>query len=76
MSYLVRVQAMLSAAFLSNYEVQVSQNIFTKEQDFKLLSLRSASITNRCYHDSYCFDNDRNTEFFHENQIGARRQYL
>ena len=27
--------------------------------------------------DSYCFDdNDRNTEFFHENQIGACRQCL
>jgi hypothetical protein len=72
----VIVQDILSAAFLSNYEVQVSQNIFTKEQDFKLPSLRTVSITNgkqhiRCYHDSFCSgDNERNTEFFHENQSG------
>jgi hypothetical protein len=71
MSYLVSVQNMLTAAFLSKYEVQKSQNIFTKEQDFKLLFLRTASITGTCYHDSNCFDNDRNTEFFHKNQIGA-----
>lgn len=45
MSYLVRVQDMLSAAFLPNYEVQVSQNAFTKEQDFKLLFLRTVSVT-------------------------------
>jgi glycogen synthase len=77
MSYLVRVKDMLSSAFLPNYEVQVSENTFTKEQDFKLLFLRTASITSRCYHDSYCFDDDdRNTEVFHENQIGVWRQCL
>jgi len=46
MSYLVRVQDMLYAAFLPNYEVQVSQNIFTKEQDFKPLFLKTVSVTN------------------------------
>lgn len=68
---------MPSAEFLFNYEVQVSQNIFTKEQDFKLPFLRIVSDTNgkqyiRCYHDSYCLGDDkRNTEFFHENQSGT-----